>query len=271
LDEQIPALSNRTPREAARDPALRPKLVQLMKQRVRCHDERNLKTGRTDDINWLLRELNLEEIIFDPPSWRPPATPMAGDDADLSESPDIGGSFGVDPNRPPPPPLPDKPFELDEAIDRLQVGAELFERAADAEEELLASGATILDDADQLTLDRLTENEFCFAIPFLLQTWFALVPPGCRAPEIDFADLEATFASNLRKIESSAKAETSKKLTSFFLNGPQPGLMTALLGVFLEAAKTAPKELRPTLAAQPIILALLKSVVEKLDEALRQK
>jgi hypothetical protein len=160
---------------------------------------------------------------------------------------------------------------LDEATDRLEAGLELFKTAADAEEELLASGATILEDADQLTMDRLTENEFCFAVPFLLETWFALVPLGCRAPEIDFADLEATFASNLRQIESSAKAETPKKMASFFLSGPQPGLMMALLGGFLEAAKTAPKELQPALAAQSVILVLLKSVVEKLDEALRQK
>jgi hypothetical protein len=271
LDEHIPALSNSTPREAARDPALRPKLIQLMKQRVRCHDERNLRTGRTDDITWLLHELNLQEIIFDAPPWRPPTTPLAGDNADSSELPDIDGSFGVDSNRPPPPPLPDKPVDLDEAIERLQAGLELFKTAADAEEELFASGATILDDAEQLTLDRLTENDFCFAIPFLLQTWFALVPLGCRAPEIDFADLEEAFTSSLRQIESSAKAETPKKMASFFLSGPQPGLMMALLGGFIEAAKTAPKELQPALVAQSVILVLLKSVVEKLDETLRLK
>jgi len=48
-------------------------------------------------------------------------------------------------------------------------------------------------------------------------------------------------------------------------------LMMALLGGFLEAAKTAPKELRPSLVAQSVILVLLKSVVEKLEEALRLK
>ena len=35
LDQKVPALSNRTPREAASDPDLRPKLIQLIKQRVR--------------------------------------------------------------------------------------------------------------------------------------------------------------------------------------------------------------------------------------------
>lgn len=67
LDDKIPALDNKTPREAARNPALRPRLIRLLKQRVQAHDERNRQTGGTDDINWMLRELGTNEIIFDPP------------------------------------------------------------------------------------------------------------------------------------------------------------------------------------------------------------
>ncbi len=122
----IPALDNRTPREAERDPALRPKLVQLMKQRVRNHDERNLQTGRllrsatkTDDINWLLNELELTEITFDPPPWRPPPAPSVDDEADLPELPALDGGLGVDADRPPAPSLPTALWEVDEAIDRL--------------------------------------------------------------------------------------------------------------------------------------------------------
>jgi hypothetical protein len=272
LDENVPALSGRTPREAARDPALRPKLVRLMKQRVRRHDERNLETGRTEDINWLLRELNLQELIFDAPPWRPPtATRLAASSAGLSEPLDVEESYGVDLSNRPPPPLPDVPLDLEEAIERLHDRLQLFDTAAEAEEELLASGATILDDAEELTLDLLTEEDFCIAIPFLLQAWFALVPPGCRAPEINFANLEKTFASNLRQIEACTRAGTPKKLESFFLSGSQPGLMLALMGGFLEAAQTVPKEFRPAPVTQPVILALLKSVLEELNEALRLK
>ena len=68
----------------------------------------------------------------------------------------------------------------------------MFDTAAAAENELTASGTTLLQDAEELTLEQLGENDFCFAIPFLLQTWFALVPSGCRAPEINFAALEKT-------------------------------------------------------------------------------
>jgi hypothetical protein len=83
LDNKIPALSNRTPREAASDPALWPILIQLMKQRVRQHDERNLETGRTGDINVLLHELNLDEIMFDAPPWRRPIGPPDDSNAGL--------------------------------------------------------------------------------------------------------------------------------------------------------------------------------------------
>jgi hypothetical protein len=157
----------------------------------------------------------------------------------------LDGGLGVDANRPPAPLLPDAPLEVDEAIDRLQAAMNLFDTAAAAENELTASGATLLQYAEELTLEQLGEKDFCFAIPFLLQTWFALVPRGCRAPEINFAELEQTFAANLSQLESCVLAGTPEKLQSFLQDSPQPGLMLALLGGFLEAANTAPKKFGP--------------------------
>ena len=271
LDERIPALDDLTPRQAAADPALRPRLIHLIKQRVRLHDERNLRSGRADDINWMLQELDLQEIIFDPPPRRPPPPDANDVDDGFQEQKDDEAISDSDSMRPPPPPLPSEPIDFEEAVERLQAGLDAFETAAEAEEELFASGATILDDADQLTADNLTDDEFCFAIPFLVQTWFALVPLGCRAPEIEFPDLERAFASNMSKIESGAKARTPKELESFFQRGPQPAMMMALLGGFLEAANSAPKNLRPTAVGQSVILALLASLLETLDQALRPR
>ena len=71
LDDQIPALDGRTPRQAAQDPALRPKLLHLLKQRVQACDEHNLESGGSYDVNWLLRELGTTEILFNPPPARP--------------------------------------------------------------------------------------------------------------------------------------------------------------------------------------------------------
>ena len=70
LNESIPALGGKTPREAARDPELRPTLVHLVKDQVRSFDEANLRAGTTGDMNWALRDLSLDELIFPAPPWR---------------------------------------------------------------------------------------------------------------------------------------------------------------------------------------------------------
>ena len=77
---------------------------------------------------------------------------------------------------------------MDEAATRLENALEMFGTAAEAEQELYASGATYMDDIERLTLNRLAEDDFCFAIPFLLQVWFAfsaarLPRPANQLPE----------------------------------------------------------------------------------------
>ena len=85
LDEMLPALDDHTPREAARDPALRPRLVTLIKNRIQAVDENNLKKGGNYDINWLVEELGLTEIHFPPPPARPRPAPLAGENEDDGE------------------------------------------------------------------------------------------------------------------------------------------------------------------------------------------
>jgi len=70
LNESIPALGGKTPREASMDPTLRPMLVHLVKDQVRSFDEANLRAGTTGDMNWVLKDLSLDELIFPPPPWR---------------------------------------------------------------------------------------------------------------------------------------------------------------------------------------------------------
>ncbi len=83
LDSPIPALNDKTPREAASLPALRPALIQLMKQHIRNRDEHNLRNGSQIDINPLIRELGLDEIDFPPPP--PRSIPQRTNDEDFEE------------------------------------------------------------------------------------------------------------------------------------------------------------------------------------------
>jgi len=83
LDASIPALKNKTPREAATLPALRPTLIQLMKQHVHGRDQQNLQNGTRIDINKTILELGLDEIDFPPPPTR--ETPNRTHDDDFDE------------------------------------------------------------------------------------------------------------------------------------------------------------------------------------------
>lgn len=62
IDEQIPALDNMTPREAAKDPKMRPRLISLMKQHLKGIDIQNKEKDLGLDINWILDELGLIEL-----------------------------------------------------------------------------------------------------------------------------------------------------------------------------------------------------------------
>jgi len=83
LDSPLPALNDKTPREAASLPALRPAFIQLMKQHIRNRDEHNLRNGSQIDINPMIRELGLDEIDFPPPPER--AIPQRTNDEDFEE------------------------------------------------------------------------------------------------------------------------------------------------------------------------------------------
>lgn len=266
LDDKVPALNHRTPREAARDAALRPKLVQLMKQRVRSRDEENLKSGRNDDINWMLKELDLNELIFDPPPWRPPPSEPDFEDEDLDRA---DAREIVDMDRPPTPPLPSQPLTFEEVCGRYEKAVEAFDSFADAENELIASGSTLLEDADELTLKLLSDDEFSITIPLLAHTWFTFVPIGCRAPELNFKAMEKAFESNLRQIETRLRTGTQKQFESWLMNSPQPNMILMLASTLMQAAASGQKELRTSIEAQPVIMALLKTIVEELDAVLR--
>jgi hypothetical protein len=59
LDQPVPALDGRTPRAAARDPRLRPKLIQLLRE-MENHQDHARREGRAwYDIGWMWKELGI--------------------------------------------------------------------------------------------------------------------------------------------------------------------------------------------------------------------
>ncbi len=71
------------------------------------------------------------------------------------------------------------------------------------------------------------------------------MPPGCRPPDIPFADLERSFTGNLRPAARCRQTWSLDQLQSFFMGGPQPELMLVLLATVMEIAGDGPEETRP--------------------------
>ena len=268
LDDAVPALDGRTPREAARDPALRSKLLRLMKHRLHLQDERNLKTGECNDINWMLRELGLDEIIFPPPPFRPPPVqvnpktewPEELEDEHYEDS----ASF------PPAPPLPKKPFTLNQTSARLDPILDEFPTAAEALDELEACGSPWIHDARSVIGDYVNDREFDLAVVSLIQARFALVPPGYREPVLDYDELADAFDLEVGKFFKAVLAPTPRDVMRQFEKSRQPALTQMIITEFVSAMINLPKKDQPRPESQVVLAVLLKVMIDELDRALRE-
>lgn len=259
-DQSVPALDGKTPRVAARDPALRPKLIRLMKSRVRALDESNLRTGRSDDLNWLLRELGLEEILLPPP---PPRLPPEAEDDEAPEFDDL-------PRRGlrQAPPLLAGPMSFETASERLRAGLAAFDTAEAALRELDASGATLIADLQELTEGRLRPREFSLLLTFVIQAWLALVPPGSAAPPVDFDRLTDAFQAELTRLAQALETRADNSVDLLLAGCRQPALTELVMAGMLETGSHLPAKDRPRAATEGVMLALLKAVINEIDQAL---
>lgn len=264
LDEAIPALDGKTPRAAVADPLLRPKLVRLLKQRVRAADERNLTSGEQEDVNWMIQELGLTEILFDPPPPRPRL--RSAEDEDEQAPPETAAA-----TLPLPPPLPDRPWTLDEAIERLCCMDKHFKRIEDAVADLAASGSTLVDDLLSLGQRTLKERESAYLALFGARLSYAFAPPGTRPPPSDYGTLTAALQREIERGQAAAKDERSTYAREFYEAGPQPDLMRLLTAEVIASGEKTPPLFEPGSQAQFFILLVLKVLVAEFDAALRRQ
>lgn len=275
LEERVPALEDRTPRQAAAEPALRGRLVEWAKSIVRQHDRRNLGSGRTDDINGFVRELGLSEIDVPAPPLRPIPDDLdeteSEDEFDELEPEDDFTAFNEAEGRVSDwsaPPLPERPLSAKEVRNRLTAALDAFGTAGAAIAEIQASGSTVLDDVWTLCAPAMDEDQYGTVVVFVVQIWFGLVPRG-RAPVLRFPEMAAEFE---RQLEVMSVVDLSPKRTfGRLLEGsPQPRLLEAVAAQLLESAESAPREIRLNLEATMHALVALKVLIGELDRALRQ-
>lgn len=257
LADTVPLLGDRTPAQAAADPVWRPKLLVLLKQFVRGHDQRNLEAGRTDDINWLLRELGVTELLFDPPPRRAPRPPSATD----------GESEGFD--LPQPPPLPARPLTEDEVFDRLEEIGRIFP----SPEEMLDCFEEEAVEVVEL-IDRVTKSESDAAYDLFIlvagQIWYVFFPPGTEAVPPDLDRLRERWLDIPVALDKLSKQPNGAAFERHLAGERQPNLVKILAAHVVEAC--AKKELRREISKDTVSLALtfLRALTDELDETLRE-
>ena len=214
----------------------------------------------------MLRELGLAEIDFPPPPHRAPPPEVPADEGDYPDeaAPARGTACRSKP-------LPSGALSEEEVSERMHDALAGFATAAAAINELTASGATLLEDVEALTKGLLTDGECSFLISFLLHGWFVLVPPGMRAPKLDFEAMVAELALELARVPSWMAGGPSEAVNRMTSGCRQPALLQFLIVEMFEGSSDAPKKLRPTPEAIVPMIAILKIVVNEADRALHAR
>ncbi len=275
LDAALPELDGQTPREAAVNPMLRAKLIRLMKAQVRACDELNLATGQQVDINWMLRELALDEINFEPPpaNRKPPAitTPSAEDITDFErELINDAVALDMDPTLPLAPRLPPRPFTLEEILQRLRAGMEPYELAADALDALESAGCTLIEMTDDQTAGLVDDHSFSLLIPLLVQIWLVFVPPGTRGPNLSAPTLRSAIEHEMHEFLQVLQRKNQGAFDRYLEHSPQRALAEVMVDLIQRGVDGLPQRQKPSPEKQGIMGAVLLAVIAELDRAHRQ-
>jgi hypothetical protein len=265
LDEPIPALENKTPRAAASDPALRPQLLRWMKFWISQTDRRNLETGRNDDTNWMVRELGLTEILFEPPPPRPRLQSAHG----VTEEDEDEDGLPPYLTLPDPPALPARPWTKPEASAVMDRAIKTFSPMSGAAEYFSDLQYPLFPDLNDLLGEALEEQEITCLFQSASWVILCLAPHGTRPPKYLPEDLKDKLNRQVAAVASWDDKGFDAAFSGWLQRSRQPELLTMILALTLSWLEKAPPELRARDGAKALIIAALGAVVDTLDEAAR--
>ena len=165
--------------------------------------------------------------------------------------------------------MPDRSLTFDEALDRLNAAMGAFETAAEAIQEIAASGSTLFEDAHALAEKRIDERDFGHLSVSLIQIWFALVPRGGRAPRLRLDAMQAAIVQDAKKIQARGPGGMAV-LQRMFSDSPQPNLLQAVAGALVKSYEEAPQPVRPQPGSVVVMVLVLKAMIAEIDCALRR-
>jgi hypothetical protein len=264
LDEPVLALDNHTPRAAANMPELRDKLIRWLKFWIFQTDTRNLETGQNVDTNWMLRELGVDEILFDPPPRRRPLRATEQPEDEVEEAARCLALAQ-------PPALPDRPWDPEEAAQLLAEAMAAFPSADDL--------AAYVQDLDYPLLDHLAcvfegrLDEPAMAMLFRGVSWVLLcfAPEGTRPVPVEAELLLDRIMGHLETLADLRKAQPPGGYKAWLQSSRQPALLQLVLSLLLELDFRQPEGQRVPTSQGPVVLAAIAAVVDAMDIAARRR
>jgi hypothetical protein len=236
-EKPVPALDGMTPRAAAADPRLRPRLVLLMKRHIGSCDRERRTRGVDFDLNPLLEELGLGELVLPPPPLG-----FVGDDEEYDE--DL-------PLDPPPPQRQLGVKEIDERITRIMEDESLWNR-------LEIRLADILDAFNDLS-QKFNAGELEVLQTTALAVLGTLHPDQPQGYDLNPERMIARFETWLASGDE--RETTSDYFDRIFAETRQPELCEEAADLLTVLGENAGKKLRPK-KLEAILTALAAAIWE---------
>ncbi|HRT08941.1 MAG TPA: hypothetical protein P5233_11195 [Candidatus Paceibacterota bacterium] len=266
LDKPIPALDNHTPRAAANMPELRNKLIRWLKFWIFKTDTRNLETGQNVDTNWMLRELGVNEILFEPPPRRRRLPSHATDEPE-DEVEAAARRLALSQ----PPALPDRAWNAEEAAKLMAKAMATFPSFGGLAAYLQRLDYPLL--ADLADLFKGTLEAPAMAILFQLASWVLLcfAPEGTRPAPVEAELLLDRLKGHLEMLSASANAQPPGGYEAWVQKSRQPALLQLVLGLLIELGAQQPQKQQVPASQRALLLAAVAAVVDAMDIAARRQ
>ncbi len=213
LDQKIPGLKDATPRQAAVDPALRPALITMVKGIVRQHDkQRSPADDGPDEMEWMLRELGLEEMIFPAPPWR---EEFAEDESWWEAA--VDGA------------LPE-----DEVIERMELLGARYPDPGDAIDEMHRQAPELVEALEHMA-KTLEANGGAVMLLSAVRAWLVLRPPGAGLVAVEESFFAGQLERRMRELNE-VGAGLKGALVEVIATSPQPALTFMTVSPLIEMA-----------------------------------
>lgn len=280
LDTELERLGGRTPRQAVKDAALKPAVVDWLKELFNHVDRGNLYSGESIQVNWMARELGLHEVDFPPPPPReiPEEQELDwGEDEDYEQDDVYGDAEDEHDDEEDFLPFPgmaaddeeDESYALLEEYERrIQQCADEFGEAAQLLSKIEESGCNLIEEADRATRRTLSEEGFNVCGVILAMAWRVLAWKG-ESVVLGPGDLKRHMAVVTSLLEEVVEQGASEAFSRQLLSASrQPELLLLLWDRLKMANEDLPPSMRPSSEEYPAMMALIMAAVNALDEAM---